>query len=169
MAESITEGTLSQFSKNIGDFIEIDEELATIETDKIDVSVNATQAGIVEQLLVAEGDVVTVDQVIAEIQLAERQPKPQAKLENAGLSHAKFDSQQQQQSTQETQSSTVSHTTEEAPFGSPKQWAKEVPNSTKSLPAAQPAEASSSFHGDKPRRAEEKASMINFNFPYLPR
>lgn len=168
MAESITEGTLSQFSKKIGDFVEKDEELATIETDKIDVSVNATQAGIVEQLLVAEGDVVTIDQVIAEIQLAERQPKPQAKLENAGLSHAKFDSQQQQQSTQETQSSTVSHTTEEAPFGSPKQWAKEVPNSTKSLPAAQPAEASSSFHEDKPRRAEEKASMINFSFPYLP-
>lgn len=34
MAESISEGTLTQFSKQIGDFVEQDEELATIETDK---------------------------------------------------------------------------------------------------------------------------------------
>ncbi|KAJ5291320.1 hypothetical protein N7478_000571 [Penicillium angulare] len=38
MAESITEGTLAQFSRKAGDFVEEDEELATIETDKIDVS-----------------------------------------------------------------------------------------------------------------------------------
>ncbi|KAJ5472451.1 Biotin/lipoyl attachment [Penicillium desertorum] len=38
MAESITEGTLKQFSKQVGDFVERDEEIATIETDKIDVS-----------------------------------------------------------------------------------------------------------------------------------
>lgn len=34
MAESISEGTLKQFSKQIGDFVELDEEIATIETDK---------------------------------------------------------------------------------------------------------------------------------------
>jgi 2-oxoglutarate dehydrogenase E2 component (dihydrolipoamide succinyltransferase) len=35
MAESISEGTLKQWSKQIGDFVEQDEELATIETDKV--------------------------------------------------------------------------------------------------------------------------------------
>ena len=35
MAESISEGTLKQFSKQIGDRVELDEELATIETDKV--------------------------------------------------------------------------------------------------------------------------------------
>ncbi|PHH69455.1 hypothetical protein CDD83_5712 [Cordyceps sp. RAO-2017] len=45
MAESIAEGTLKQFSKNVGDFVEQDEEIATIETDKIDVAVNAPQSG----------------------------------------------------------------------------------------------------------------------------
>ena len=35
MAESISEGTLKQFSKGIGEFVEQDEELATIETDKV--------------------------------------------------------------------------------------------------------------------------------------
>ncbi len=35
MAESISEGTLKQFTKAIGDFVEQDEEIATIETDKV--------------------------------------------------------------------------------------------------------------------------------------
>lgn len=67
MAESITEGTLTQFSKQIEDFIEQDKELATIETDKIDLSVNAPHSGIIQQLLVAEGGTATVNQAIAEL------------------------------------------------------------------------------------------------------
>jgi 2-oxoglutarate dehydrogenase E2 component (dihydrolipoamide succinyltransferase) len=35
MAESLTEGTLKQFSKKVGDYVEVDEEIATIETDKV--------------------------------------------------------------------------------------------------------------------------------------
>ena len=35
MAESITEGTLKQWSKKVGDYVEQDEEIATIETDKV--------------------------------------------------------------------------------------------------------------------------------------
>lgn len=35
MAESISEGTLKQFSKGIGEYVEQDEEIATIETDKV--------------------------------------------------------------------------------------------------------------------------------------
>jgi len=35
MAESITEGSLKQFSKQVGDYVEQDEEIATIETDKV--------------------------------------------------------------------------------------------------------------------------------------
>lgn len=35
MAESITEGTLKQWSKQVGDYVEQDEEIATIETDKV--------------------------------------------------------------------------------------------------------------------------------------
>jgi 2-oxoglutarate dehydrogenase E2 component (dihydrolipoamide succinyltransferase) len=35
MAESISEGTLKQFSKSVGDYVEQDEEIATIETDKV--------------------------------------------------------------------------------------------------------------------------------------
>ncbi len=38
MAESISEGTLKQWNKAVGDFVEQDEEIATIETDKVGVS-----------------------------------------------------------------------------------------------------------------------------------
>jgi len=62
MAESITEGTLKTWSKQIGDSVAADEEVATIETDKIDVSVNAPQAGKIVELLAKEEDTVTVGQ-----------------------------------------------------------------------------------------------------------
>ncbi|EAU31132.1 dihydrolipoyllysine-residue succinyltransferase component of 2-oxoglutarate dehydrogenase complex, mitochondrial precursor [Aspergillus terreus NIH2624] len=68
MAESITEGTLKQFTKQVGDYVERDEELATIETDKIDVSVNAPEAGVIKELLVNEEDTVTVGQDLAKIE-----------------------------------------------------------------------------------------------------
>lgn len=68
MAESITEGTLSSFSKKVGEFIKEDELLATIETDKIDVEVNAPVSGTVTELLVAPDDTVTVGQEIAKIE-----------------------------------------------------------------------------------------------------
>ncbi|KDR83827.1 hypothetical protein GALMADRAFT_236238 [Galerina marginata CBS 339.88] len=62
MAESISEGTLKTWSKQVGDTVAADEEVATIETDKIDVSVNAPQAGTIVKLLASEEDTVTVGQ-----------------------------------------------------------------------------------------------------------
>ncbi|KAL0067505.1 hypothetical protein AAF712_005496 [Marasmius tenuissimus] len=62
MAESITEGTLKSWSKQVGDSVAADEEVATIETDKIDVSVNAPKSGVIKELLASEEDTVTVGQ-----------------------------------------------------------------------------------------------------------
>lgn len=69
MAESISEGTLKQFSKSIGDFVEQDEEIATIETDKIDVAVNAPEAGTIKEFLVNEEDTVVVGQDLVRLEL----------------------------------------------------------------------------------------------------
>ncbi|KAN0059728.1 2-oxoglutarate dehydrogenase complex E2 component [Thecaphora frezii] len=60
MAESITEGTLKQWNKKVGDFVKADEEVATIETDKIDVSVNAPQSGTIVEVFANEEDTVEV-------------------------------------------------------------------------------------------------------------
>lgn len=62
MAESINEGTISQIHKFVGDHVEADEEVVTIETDKIDVSVNASERGVITKILVQEGSTVSVGQ-----------------------------------------------------------------------------------------------------------
>lgn len=69
MAESISEGTLKQFSKQPGDYVEQDEEIATIETDKIDVAVNAPTAGTIKEFLAKEEDTVTVGQDLVRMEL----------------------------------------------------------------------------------------------------
>ncbi|OIW26759.1 dihydrolipoamide succinyltransferase [Coniochaeta ligniaria NRRL 30616] len=82
MAESISEGTLKQWSKQVGDYVEQDEEIATIETDKIDVAVNAPEAGTIKEFLANEEDTVTVGQDLVRIETGappEGGDKPAAK------------------------------------------------------------------------------------------
>ncbi|PTB44759.1 2-oxoglutarate dehydrogenase complex E2 component [Trichoderma asperellum] len=81
MAESISEGTLKQFSKSIGDYVEVDEEIATIETDKIDVAVNATEAGIIKEFFVNEEDTVTVGQDLVRVELGGEKPASSGEAE----------------------------------------------------------------------------------------
>ncbi|GAA5821738.1 hypothetical protein JCM3770_003157, partial [Rhodotorula araucariae] len=75
MAESITEGTLKQWLKQKGDYVEADEEVATIETDKIDVAVNAPKAGTITELLAAEEDTVTVGQDLFKLDSSGAKPE----------------------------------------------------------------------------------------------
>lgn len=71
MAESISEGTLKSWSKQVGDSVSADEEVATIETDKIDVTVNAPMSGKIVELLASEEDTVTVGQDLFRIEAGE--------------------------------------------------------------------------------------------------
>lgn len=68
MAESITEGTLKEFTKEVGDFVTQDEEIASIETDKIDVTVNAPLAGTITEFLAQPDDTVEVGQELLRIE-----------------------------------------------------------------------------------------------------
>jgi len=60
MGDSITEGTIAGWSKAVGEYVQIDEVLAEIETDKVTVEVRAAHAGVITELLAAEGDNVDV-------------------------------------------------------------------------------------------------------------
>ncbi|KAF8146930.1 dihydrolipoamide succinyltransferase [Mycena galopus ATCC 62051] len=77
MAESITEGTLKSWLKQVGDSVAADEEIATIETDKIDVSVNAPTSGKIVELLAEEEDTVTVGQDLFRIEPGEAEAASQ--------------------------------------------------------------------------------------------
>jgi len=83
MAESITEGTLKSWSKQVGDTVAADEEVATIETDKIDVSVNAPQAGKIVELLAKEEDTVAVGQDLFILEPGEAEASPPQKEEQS--------------------------------------------------------------------------------------
>ena len=65
LAESITEGTISQWLKQPGDTVERGEFIVELETDKVNVEIISEEAGIVQEHLAAEGDTVQVGQVIA--------------------------------------------------------------------------------------------------------
>jgi pyruvate dehydrogenase E2 component (dihydrolipoamide acetyltransferase) len=65
MGESITEGTVLTWHKQPGDFVELDETLLEIGTDKVDTEVPSPAAGVVEEILVAEGDTVDVGTIVA--------------------------------------------------------------------------------------------------------
>ena len=67
MGESVTEGTVLSWFKQEGEEIAADEPLVEISTDKIDAEVPSPGAGTLVKLHVAEGDTVTVGQVLAEI------------------------------------------------------------------------------------------------------
>lgn len=162
MAESITEGTLNQFAKKVGDFIEADEELATIETDKIDVSVNAPRAGIIQQLFVAEGDVVNVDQEIAEIQAGEKQSASQNKKEISKASEkiADVSPKSQDETASYNSTPTLDNATPETPAPKPDVAPRAEPIQKAEKPPANPSSAAQSHTswGFKPSRAEEKVS-----------
>ncbi|KAJ2805189.1 hypothetical protein H4R20_002194, partial [Coemansia guatemalensis] len=68
MADSITEGTLKAWTKQVGEQVEQDEEVASIETDKVDIPVNSPVAGVIRELLAKEEDTVTVGQDLFKIE-----------------------------------------------------------------------------------------------------
>ena len=65
MGESITEGTVSKWLKNVGDRVEKDEALLEISTDKVDAEVPSPGAGVLLEIRTAEGETVEVGSVVA--------------------------------------------------------------------------------------------------------
>ncbi len=67
MGESVTEGTILEWHKQVGDTIEADEIIVEVSTDKVDAEVPAPASGTIVAIHFAEGDTVQVGSVLAEI------------------------------------------------------------------------------------------------------
>lgn len=67
LAESITEGTIGEWLKNVGDSVEKGEAILELETDKVNVEVVSEEEGVLQEQLASEGDTVEVGQVIATV------------------------------------------------------------------------------------------------------
>jgi 2-oxoglutarate decarboxylase len=76
MGESVAEGSIVEWRKNVGDFVAEGDPLVDVTTDKVDVEVPATASGVVTQVYGAAGDTVAVGAVLAEIDTSKRQATP---------------------------------------------------------------------------------------------
>jgi 2-oxoglutarate dehydrogenase E2 component (dihydrolipoamide succinyltransferase) len=68
--ESVQEGTLATWHKNVGDTVTRDELIVDIETDKVVLEVVAPANGLLAEVLKAEGDIVESNEIIARIEEA---------------------------------------------------------------------------------------------------
>ena len=68
MGESIAEGTLSKWLKQVGDPVKRDEPIFEISTDKVDAEIPAPTAGVLAEILVTEGQTVPVQTLVARIE-----------------------------------------------------------------------------------------------------
>ena len=68
MGESITEGTIIEWRKKIGDIVEMDEILLEIGTDKVDSEIPSPAAGTIVEILAKPNDIMEVGTVIAKVE-----------------------------------------------------------------------------------------------------
>lgn len=71
MGESVFEGNIIKWLKNVGDKIEEDESLLEVATDKVDTEIPSMQSGVIKEILVEEGQTVEVGKPIARIETDE--------------------------------------------------------------------------------------------------
>jgi multifunctional 2-oxoglutarate metabolism enzyme len=86
MGESVTEGTVLEWHKQVGDRVEADEPLVEVSTDKVDADVPAPAAGTLTKILAGPDETVEVGQVLGEIEAGEApaaepdEPEPEGEL-----------------------------------------------------------------------------------------
>ena len=78
LGESVTEGTITRWLKQVGDTVEVDEPLLEVSTDKVDTEIPSPAAGVLLKVLHDEDDTVDVGAVIAEIGDANEASAPAA-------------------------------------------------------------------------------------------
>ncbi|HEY1740034.1 MAG TPA: dihydrolipoamide acetyltransferase family protein [Acidimicrobiia bacterium] len=78
LGETVTEGTITKWFKQVGDNVAVDEPLFEVSTDKVDSEVPAMSAGVVTEILVGEGETVEVGARLAVIGDAGSAPAPVA-------------------------------------------------------------------------------------------
>ena len=75
LGESVVEATVSKWIKKQGDYVEVDDPIVELETDKVTLEVPASISGILENTLVSEGDTVEVGALLGTIIAGEKQDK----------------------------------------------------------------------------------------------
>ncbi len=76
LGESVTEATIGSWKKQEGDFVQADEILVELETDKVTMEINAPSSGVLQKINAKEGATVTIGQIVGTIDAsAQKAPK----------------------------------------------------------------------------------------------
>lgn len=81
LGETVTEGTITQWFKNVGDVVSADEPLFEVSTDKVDTEVPSPVSGVVTEIRASEGDTIDVGTVVAIVSDGEAAPVAAAAAE----------------------------------------------------------------------------------------
>lgn len=76
LGESVTEATIGELLKQVGDTVDVDEPIVSLETDKVAVEAPSPVAGTIKEFKVAVGDTVEVGAVIAVVEEGAAGAKP---------------------------------------------------------------------------------------------
>ncbi|MBX7534471.1 2-oxoglutarate dehydrogenase complex dihydrolipoyllysine-residue succinyltransferase [Qipengyuania sp. GH1] len=92
LGESVTEASIGELLKNVGDSVAVDEPIVSLETDKVAVEAPSPIAGVIKEFKVAVGDTVEVGAVLAVIEEggagAAPSSEPKAEAPDAGVEKA---------------------------------------------------------------------------------
>src|SRR5665647_771557 len=129
LGESVTEGTVTRWLKQVGDTVAVDEPLLEISTDKVDTEVPSPVAGTILELVVAEDETVAVGTTLARIgsgaDAGQDRPAPAAAPESAAAESPAPEAPPQQEAPQQApqQEAPQQAPQQEAPQQAPQQEA----------------------------------------------
>jgi len=141
MGESIAEATISKWLKGPGDSVEKDEIILEISTDKVDSEIPAPAAGVISELLFAEGSTVAVKEKIATIDTEASAGASASTEKPAEKAAEKASNEQPPKAQQEPKQETQPQAAEPAPQSEPAQ-AKPAPHTSNG--SSHPAKSSNS-------------------------
>ena len=153
LPESISEATVAVWHKKPGDFIELDDVIVEIETDKVVLEIPAEDSGVLTEIKAKEGETVGEQQVLG---IMEKKPQDDSKE----ASTAKSDSTKKEEPTQEAPEEKEQEASEEVTQEAPEE--KEQEASEEVTQEAQQNSSELSDNGNastKGNRLEEKVPM----------
>ena len=121
LGESVTEGTITQWLKSVGDTVEVDEPLLEVSTDKVDTEIPSPVAGTLVEILAEEDDTVDVGAVIARVGdgSAAASEKPAAKEEKAEEKKEEPKAEEKKEEPKTSETSTKVNNGDNVPYVTP--------------------------------------------------
>ncbi|MEV7797826.1 2-oxoglutarate dehydrogenase, E2 component, dihydrolipoamide succinyltransferase [Microbacterium foliorum] len=149
LGESVTEGTVTRWLKQIGDTVEVDEALLEISTDKVDTEIPSPVAGVLQEIVAGEDETVEVGAVLARVGSGAAPTAPAAEAPAPAAQPAAAEAPEAKESVSEAPvDKPAERPAAEAPVAAPAQTA---PEQATGGAAAAPAPA--------PAQAEQKLSL----------